>query len=565
MKMKYLSYYLICLSIIIPLQNTSAQGHTDTEPLSKARVFVFPGTDGLRLDILCDKEDELPAKLYGKVISTMDGYVLWEGTIDLKQSRNSADKLYTASITNLKPHLWSTSDPYLYEFNLKLFKNSDDLKLIRIGFRSMTSDKGRILLNGNPIFLRGVAINPPGRGIPYEVERSRDFAYQYVKYMKSLNVNIIRIPDVQAWYDVCDELGMLVFGGNYSGRVMGENPPKEYEKAINWYKYDKFGPLVHHPSLVIYALTNEVPYRGKLAVEWLEFLNYAFSKLRHWDTNRLIIGNAGYGYGQSGDICDLHRYWGWYYSSPYTFLNLRDYDSITFPGKIQPVTFSECVGNYTGPDGRYNLTPNHKNPVSQQCWTGHIPQKYQSIYADRHQVFTVKTAIELYRRLRTWNRELSGIFPFTILFHNWHTVNAFSDMEPKPAAQQLKTSYQPVLLSWENWTINTYSGFVITPRIHIVNDMESLSDLENLTIVYELRDKAQKTWLTDSILVSSVPYYSTVTREVSIEIPGNLVTGNYDLLGRIIDKGKLFLQTKQNCLFPERSLYCQAIRPVVQF
>ena len=33
--------------------------------------------------------------------------------------------------------------------------------------------------------------------------------------MKSLNINIIRIPDDQNWMDVCDEEGMMIFAGRY--------------------------------------------------------------------------------------------------------------------------------------------------------------------------------------------------------------------------------------------------------------------------------------------------------------------------------------------------------------
>src|SRR5690606_7660906 len=147
----------------------------------------------------------------------------------------------------------------------------------------------------------------------------------------------------QTWFDVCDELGMMVFGGNYSSAVGGEKPPVNYDKGVDWYANTKFQPIMHHPSLMIYALTNEVAYRGEKAKEWVSFLSYAHKELRKWDDTRLYIGNAGYGYGQSGDICDLHRYWGWYYASPFTFLNTRDYDSLTFPKKVQPLTFTECV------------------------------------------------------------------------------------------------------------------------------------------------------------------------------------------------------------------------------
>ena len=298
-----------------------------------------------------------------QIKSASDQRILWEG----KPEVNLNNGKLTIIKQNLSPLIWSPTQPQLYNLTIVVSNKGNMLQksTLRIGFRDFESRNGQIFLNGHPLFLRGIAINPPGRGIPDEVETSRKFAEEYVRFMKSIHVNIIRIPEDQTWYDVCDELGMLVFGGNYSAMVDGQSPPRDYDNAVKWYCDVKFGPIMHHPSLVIYALTNEVPFNGEIAGKWVQFLDYAFAKLKVWDPSRLYIGNAGYGLGKSGDICDIHRYWGWYYASPFTFLNIRDYDQITFSGKVQPLTFTECVGNYTGPDGRYYLTPDHKNRVSQ--------------------------------------------------------------------------------------------------------------------------------------------------------------------------------------------------------
>lgn len=465
-----------------------------------------------------------------------DRQLFWSGRLE----GHRTDDEVVFSIDGLRPQLWSPVHPHLYHLTCTL---SDQGRVVqeatfRIGFRDFETRNGQIFLNGHPLFLRGIAINPPGRGIPDEVETSRTFAEEYVSFMKSIHVNIIRIPDNQTWYDVCDELGMLVFGGNYSGVVAGEKPPKEYDKAVDWYKNVKFGPIIHHPSLVIYALTNEVPYTGEIARQWVRFLDYAFEELKKWDHTRLYIGNAGYGYGQSGDICDLHRYWGWYYASPFTFLNIRDYDRITFPNRVQPLTFTECVGNYTGPDGRYNLTPDHKNPVSQLNWTGHAPQEEQARLADQHQCFVFKNATELMRRLRRINPESSGVFPFTIMFRNWHTVSTFSDMDPKPVAWQARLSYQPVLLSWENWQSQVYAGSTIHPVAHIINESDDFSDLQHVRLIVRLLDKAFVHRTADTVSLTDIPYYGIRSEKIMVKLPENLFEGNYRLEGIVLAGGK---------------------------
>lgn len=510
---------------------TTISYKAEAREVSDLKFFIKTTTNSLSVYVT-DVGNQISPELSIRILAAKDGKLLWKG----QPKSIMADGQTKFHVDGLQPELWSPEKPFLYELNMTVLENGKEIKTVsyHIGFRDFESKNGQIFLNGHPLFLRGIAINPPGRGIPSELETSRAFAEEYVRFMKSINVNIIRIPDDQTWYSVCDELGMMVFGGNYSSEVNGQSPPRDYDKAVDWYKKTKFDPIMHHPSLVIYALTNEVPFSGEIAKKWVLFLDYAFDKLKKWDDTRLYIGNSGYGYGQSGDICDLHRYWGWYYSSPFTFLNIRDYERITFPDKVQPLTFTECVGNYTGPDGRYNLTPNHKNPVSQLNWTGHAPQSEQALMADQHQCYVFKQATELMRRLRRINPESSGVFPFTILFRNWHTVRTFSDMDPKPVTWQARLSYQPVLLSWEYWQPQVYAGATIKPFAHVINDSNDFSDLKNVKLIVHLLDKAYTQRTVDTLNLPDIPYCGIHSEKIEIRLPENLFEGTYQLEGIVL-------------------------------
>lgn len=522
-----------------------------------ASITPFTGIDYVR--IVFDKKQVLSASNTFKAIikSQSDGKLLWEGNVIPTPAVNEGGNQLEVTIKNLKPILWTPNNPFLYEITLQQLSKGVLKSSLRerAGFRSFERRGGTLYLNGKPIFLRGIAINPPGRGIPTKLENSREFALDYVKFMKSINVNIIRIPDAEEWYDVCDELGMMVFGGNYAGSVAGGEKvsdqtkvgdetdggfPSDYDKGVEWYENKKLGLIAHHPSLMVYAMTNETPFAGKRAEPWEKFLSYSFDKLKKWDETRVYIANAGYGYGKTGDITDIHRYWGWYYNSPFTFLHIKDEAKINpYPSKHQPITFTECVGNYTGPDGRYNLTPAHKNPSSQLAWTGHERQDLQAQLADYHQCFTFRQVTESFRQLRTVNTDLSGVFPFTILFYNWNTIKKFTDMKPKLVTDQVKISYQPVLLSWECWTPNVFAGAIIKPIAHIINDDNDFNDLTDAKLVYELRDKAQTVVFADSTSLSTLPYYATATKTLEIKLPGNLITGKYELQGKIISKAEI--------------------------
>lgn len=541
MKRTFLFAWLICICTLA--------GYAKTAPAYG--IIPFTGMDYIRVEVDAAYQTSAQNTFKLAITSITDGKVLWQGDVKPTAAMNVKKAILTFTVNGLKPVLWQPTDPYLYQVTLQQYNNGklqDELKE-RAGFRSFERRGGSLYLNGKPIFLRGIAINPPGRGIPAKLEESRAFALEYVRYMKSINVNIIRIPDAEEWYDVCDELGMMVFGGNYSGKVAGGEKvdskeqfgdetdggfPKDYDRGVDWYENTKFHAIAQHPSLMVYAMTNETPFAGSRAAPWEKFLAYAYDKLKKWDETRVYIANAGYGYGKAGDICDIHRYWGWYYSSPYTFLNIRDNSKIIpFPKHDQPITFTECVGNYTGPDGRYNLTPAHKNPSSQLAWTGHAEQGLQSRLADEHQSSTFRYATELFRQLRAVNHDLSGVFPFTILFYNWDTVEKFGDMNPKPVTDQVKISYQPVLLSWECWTKNMYAGSVFKPTAHVINDDEHFEDLKDLKMICQLRDKAHTLVYIDTIAMPNVAYYSSVQKQLQIKLPQNLATGYYKLTGEL--------------------------------
>lgn len=554
----------------------SSYAQDEVVTLKGASITPFTGMDYVR--IVFNKEQVLSSSIIFKVvINSLDEKILWQGEVKPEVAFNEGGNYLSFTIKNLKPVLWTPNNPYLYEIKMQQLENGVVKKTLkeRVGFRSFERRGNNLFLNGKPVFLRGIAINPPGRGIPAEIENSRAFALDYVKYMKSINVNIIRIPDAKEWFDVCDELGMMVFGGNYSSNVAGGGKvesqskigdetdggfPSDYNKGVSWYENEKLGSIAHHPSLMVYAMTNETPFAGVRAEKWEKFLDYAYNKLKKWDETRVYIANAGYGYGKSGDIMDIHRYWGWYYSSPFTFLHIRDEAEINpYQSKHQPITFTECVGNYTGPDGRYNLTPAHKNPSSQLAWTGHASQELQSQLADFHQSFTFRQATETFRQLRPVNPDLSGVFPFTILFYNWNSVSKFDDMKPKPVTDQVKLSYQPVLLSWECWTPNVYAGSVVKATAHTINDSDDFTDLVNSKLIFEIKDKAQQLVFTDSTRLADIPYYSSAKKALEIKLPSDIISGKYRLSGKVICNGSVVSQNFYDLFIADKNFIQSAV------
>lgn len=548
---KYICFKVFLVYVVILMDIAAVRANSPSTGFDK--VLLFAGADNVRIEITFRTVEPLAGvELTGRIVPFKGGAPLWEGALGRLDVKQGAASPISQTITGLKPQLWSPVSPTLYNLTVTarwagrvVFSET-----IRFGFRSFENRDGQFFLNGKPIFLRGIAINPPGRGIPAPVGESRRFAESYVRYLKTQNVNTIRLEhDSQIWFDVCDELGMMVYQGVY-GAPPGSNqtdrtePPTDFEKSMASYQ-SLFETYVRHPSIVIYILSNEMPYKGQRGAAFTEFLNRAHEHLRRWDATRLYIGNAGYGEGFSGDVRDVHRYWGWYYNTFLTYYNLRDENLFGDPNKIQPFTFTECVGNFTGPRGDYNIVM-RKQLAPQLNWTGHSPNQIED--ALNYQSFMIKQATESFRRLRPINKHLAGIMPFTILFYNWNGITSFEQMRPKPAMNQLALSYQPILLSWEMWTPQVYAGSRVRAIAHVINDADDGSDLTDATLSYQVRDKVGQTVLSGKIKLPTIAYYETWQQSLALDLPLTLGTGDYVIYGEVV-KDKHSVSRNEIALF----------------
>lgn len=529
------------------------------------KVLPFtPEADAVRIVVTAKPGSEITA-----TITPWKGKdVVWTGSLGKTGNNGEVEKL----VSGLKVKPWSPGSPNLYELTVA---TGSEKQTVRFGFRKFEMKNAQFYLNGKPIFMRGLAIGPPGRGVPDATGMSRKFAHDYIAYLKKQNVNLIRVnEDSQDWFDEADEQGMMLDQGFYgsppsgltkeeeakekltekpdgddpetAGNVeagaagtvirteVGKRLPKNLDKSYAAYR-ERFDTFVRHPSIVIYILSNELPFAGSRGKAVHEFLTTMFDRLKEWDHTRLYIGNAGYGQGHEGDINDVHRYWGWYYNTFATFFNLRDRKLFGDYEKNQPLTFSECIGNFTGPNGAYNVIE-RKQIAAQLCWTGYAPNQVEE--AQARQRFTNKQVIEVFRRLRPENPRISGLMPFTIAFHNWRGITSFSQMKPTAAAEQFGISYSPVLLSFEHFQPQLYAGATTTVRAHVINDADEFSDLEGATLTWSLWSKEEKQLAFGKVAIPKVPYYGNWQTPIDLKLPDNLSTGDYELMGTIHLKGK---------------------------
>jgi beta-galactosidase len=172
---------------------------------------------------------------------------------------------------------WSAERPRLYDATVTA--ESETVRL-RIGFRTVSIEDGVLLVNGEPLQLRGVnrhEFHPDhGRAVPYETMR------EDVLLMKRHNINAVRTshyPPHPAFLDLCDELGLWVIdecdlethGFVFTGWERNPSDVPEWRESY----LDRMRRTVerdkNHPSIVLWSLGNESHTGANLAAmaDWV--------------------------------------------------------------------------------------------------------------------------------------------------------------------------------------------------------------------------------------------------------------------------------------------------------
>lgn len=132
-----------------------------------------------------------------------------------------------ASLSN--PLQWTAETPHLYTLVLSLKDHEENILEIescRIGFRKVEVKNGQLLVNGKPIYIKGVNRHEHDPVTGHYV--STETMIKDITLMKRFNINTVRTshyPHVPEWYDLCDQYGLYVIDeANIESHGMGYNP-----------------------------------------------------------------------------------------------------------------------------------------------------------------------------------------------------------------------------------------------------------------------------------------------------------------------------------------------------
>jgi beta-galactosidase len=114
-----------------------------------------------------------------------------------------------------RPQLWSPKSPNLYAVQTTVSsKGQQDVVNTRVGIRRIVLEKGKLLVNGEPTFLRGVNRHQEYPYVGYALSAQAD--YRDALLIKRAGFDYVRLshyPHSPAFMAAADELGLMVLPG----------------------------------------------------------------------------------------------------------------------------------------------------------------------------------------------------------------------------------------------------------------------------------------------------------------------------------------------------------------
>ena len=180
-----------------------------------------------------------------------------------------------------KVNAWTAETPYLYKAYITLKNKQGAAEVIpqKVGFRNVEIKNAQLLVNGQPVLVKGAdrhEMDPDG-GYVVSLERM----IQDIKIMKQLNINAVRTshyPCDPRWYDLCDEYGIYItaeanlesHGMGYDEKSLAKFP--EYLVPHIERNEGNVKPLINHPSVIVWSLGNECGYgvNFEKAYDWVK-------------------------------------------------------------------------------------------------------------------------------------------------------------------------------------------------------------------------------------------------------------------------------------------------------
>jgi len=213
-----------------------------------------------------------------------------------------------------RPDLWSPETPRLYDV---IATYGTDRIVERVGFREVRREGQNILLNGVPVFLRGVAVHEDDRTAG-RVTSEADIERR-IRHVKELNGNFIRLahyPHHEMVSRLADELGILLWeeipvywAVDFRNSATLDDAENQLRELI---RRDR-----NRASVIIWGIGNETPDTD----DRLRFIGRLAAVCREMDEGRLVSAACLVNHTRLQiedrlaahlDVIGINEYYGWY-------------------------------------------------------------------------------------------------------------------------------------------------------------------------------------------------------------------------------------------------------------
>ncbi len=294
------------------------------------------------------------------------------------RTRTNADGLAPVRLSG-KFRLWSPEDPKLYQV---IVRTTQDNVTDDIGFRSVRVSGGSILLNGKPIFLKGVNIHeerPFGGGRAYSAEDAKTL----LGWAREAGCNLVRLahyPHSEHTVRIAEKMGLMVWDELPVYQHIQFSAPGMHEK-LRLSMREMMRRDRNRCAVIFWALSNEtylstpgrdealVYLTNECRIEDATRLVTSAANTQHYSKNTMFVQDSLY---NGVDVIALNEYLGWY----------QAWEGTSRDTKWQLPSHKPVIISEFGGEAKYGVTTRHGDDVLP--WS----EEYQEqIYKDQIAMF----------------------------------------------------------------------------------------------------------------------------------------------------------------------------------
>ena len=298
-------------------------------------IFDWWNYGGITRDVLLIDVEPVYIENYRLQLESLEGRRL---SFSVRLNRPEAGQQVTLSIPELKvrktlttgadgtatismkanPQLWSPDNPKLYQVEIQ--RGTETLR-DEVGFRTIETQGKKLLLNGKPIFLKGISIHEEK---PYGGGRANCTAdaHTLLSWAKELGCNFVRLahyPHNEYAVREAERMGILVWSEIPVYWTIAWTDAGTYANAERQLT-DMISRDQNRANVIIWSIANETPHSAQRD----EFLSRLARHARSLDSTRLIsmamevTSASNYknrlqdNMSEYVDVVSFNEYIGWY-------------------------------------------------------------------------------------------------------------------------------------------------------------------------------------------------------------------------------------------------------------